>query len=299
MRISYCGSGPVRADHAARSAHSPLIDRNATVGRLRRALHSSVHAAASLLLIALCRVEAQTAPQYVEIPTRPGVTQRMLVLAPPEPKAAAVLIAGGHGGLQLRPDGSMQWGNNNFLVRTRQFFAEQGLLVAVIDAPSDRLAPRFLHGFRQTREHAADVKAVIGWLRERARVPVWLVGTSRGTQSAAYLATELNGDDGPDGVVLSATILSDDSGRPVPEMPLGKIQVPVLVVHHERDSCGHCAYSQIPALMNKLGHLPRHHLLTFTGGQSKGDPCAALAYHGFNGIERDVVTQTVAWMLAR
>jgi pimeloyl-ACP methyl ester carboxylesterase len=177
---------------------------------------------------------AQTTQQVVDIATRPGVTQRMIVLSPPEPKAAVILFAGGHGGLQVLANGSMKWGEGNFLVRTRRLFADAGLTVAVIDAPSDRQSPPFLSGFRQRPEHAADVKAVIAWLRGTAKVPVWLVGTSRGTQSAAYIATELAGADGPDGLVLTSTILTDLKGnRPVPAMPLGKIRVPVLVVHHE------------------------------------------------------------------
>ena len=89
------------------------------------------------LLALLAHAQAQVVQKVVDIPTRPGVTQRMLVLAPPEPKAALVLIPGGHGGLQMFPNGSMKWGEGNFLVRTRQLFAEQALLVAVIDAPSD------------------------------------------------------------------------------------------------------------------------------------------------------------------
>src|SRR4051812_1904833 len=80
---------------------------------------------------------AQVPQQVVDIPTRPGVTQRMLVLKPPQPKAAVVLLAGGHGGLQIFPNGSMQFGGGNFLVRTRELFAERGLLVVIVDAPSD------------------------------------------------------------------------------------------------------------------------------------------------------------------
>ena len=250
------------------------------------------------LLALLAHAQAQVVQKVVDIPTRPGVTQRMLVLAPPEPKAAVVLIPGGHGGLQMFPNGSMKWGEGNFLVRTRQLFAEQALLVAVIDAPSDRQAAPFLQGFRQKPEHAADLKAVIAWLRESAKVPVWLVGTSRGTQSAGYVATELSGPEGPDGVVLSSTILTDDKGRPVPAMPLGRIRVPVLVVHHEQDGCTHCAFSEIPALMGKLTSATRSQLLSFKGGNNQGDACEAMAYHGFNGLEKDVVQQTAAWIVA-
>jgi hypothetical protein len=136
-------------------------------------------------------------------------------------------------------------------------------------------------------------------LRENAKVPVWLVGTSRGTQSAAYVGTELPGPDGPDGLVLTSTILTDDKGRPVPAMPLGKIRVPVLVVHHEQDGCAHCSFSEVPTLMSKLGNAPRTQLLAFKGGESKGDPCEAFAYHGFSGLEWQVVQQTAAWILAK
>lgn len=239
------------------------------------------------------------AEKVVDIPTRPGVTQRMLVLSPAKPKAAVVMFAGGHGGLQIAANGDLGWGRGNFLVRTRQLFAEQGLMVVVVDAPSDRQSAPFLQGIRQKPDHAADIKAVIAWVRDAAKVPVWLAGTSRGTQSVGYLATELSGAEGPDGIVLSSTILFDDKGLAVPAMPLDKVRIPVLVVHHKQDACRLCLFGFMPTLMNKLANAPRSKLLSFTGGESKGDPCEAFAHHGFNGIERDVVRQTVAWMLEK
>jgi pimeloyl-ACP methyl ester carboxylesterase len=238
-------------------------------------------------------------PTVVDIATRPGVTQRLLVLAPAQARAAVVLFAGGHGGLQIQPDGTLRWGAGNFLVRTRQLFADQGLAVVLVDAPSDRQGEPFLGGFRQSPEHAADVKAVIAWLRARSDVPVWLVGTSRGTQSVAYVASELSGREGPDGIVLTSSILSDRKSRPVPAMPLEKIRVPVLVVHHEKDACPLCSFAQIPSLMSRLENSPRAQLLSFTEGQSRGDPCEAFAYHGYNGIEAEVVRQIAGWILAK
>jgi hypothetical protein len=79
-------------------------------------------------------------------------------------------------------------------------------------------------------------------------------------------------------------------------MPVGKIGIPVLVVHHEQDGCRHCAYSKVPALMEALTAAPRKGLITAQGGVSKGDPCEALAYHGFNGLERDVVAKISEWI---
>ena len=243
---------------------------------------------------------AQVTQSVVNIPTRPRVTQRIVLLSPDNPKSAVILFPGGHGGLQVTSNGSFKWGEGNFLVRTKDMFAAQGLLVAIVDAPSDRQNPPYLSGFRQTPEHVADIKAVIAWLKQQAKVPVWLVGTSRGTQSAAYVATQLPvADGGPNGLVLTSTMLSDNKGRPVPDMDLNKIAIPVLVVHHKRDGCKHCVYAELPRLMDKLSASPRKELLTFDGGQDRGDPCEAFAYHGFNGIERDVVAKVAEWIVAK
>ena len=170
-------------------------------------------------------------------------------------------------------------------------------MVAVVDAPSDRQNPPYLGGFRQQPEHVADIKAVIAWLKQQADIPVWLVGTSRGTQSAAFIATQLApADGGPDGVVLTSTILADKKTRPVPKMPLDKIQVPTLVVHHKHDGCEFCKYADLPQVMDKLTAVPRKELLTFEGGKAQGNPCEAMAYHGFNGIEQEVVTKIAEWI---
>ena len=251
-------------------------------------------------LAALCgNAAAQSPQQVVDLPTRTGVTQRLLVLEPAVPPKAVVLnFAGGHGGLQIGPSGSMAWGEGNFVVRTRQLFAEQGLVVAVVDAPSDKQSPPYLSGNRQTPEHVADIRAAIAWAQQRYKLPVWLVGTSRGTQSVAYLATELQGTDGPDGIVLTSSIATDPKGRSVNAMALDKIRIPVLVVHHEQDGCKLCAFADAQTIVPKLVNAPRKQLLGFSGGISRGDPCEAFAHHGYNGIEAEVVRQIGAWIVA-
>jgi len=266
---------------------------------------------AALLALVLLGVSAcvsastssgDVAQRVVDVPTRPGVIQRFLLLSPREPKATVVLFAGDHGGLQIAADGRFQYGNLavNFLVRSRQLFVEHDLAVAVVDAPSDRqgFPFRFLSGFRQTPAHAADIKAVIAWLREHVEAPVWLIGTSRGTESVGYVATQLRGRDGPDGIVLTSTILADGD-RSVPAMELERLRIPVLVVHHEQDGCRFCLFRDMPALMHKLDAVPVKELIAVTGGESRGDPCTAFAYHGYNGIEREVVARVAGWIVSR
>lgn len=250
------------------------------------------------LMSCLSVVYAQTSEKVVDIPTRPGTTQRMLVLTPPAPKAAVILLAGGHGGLQISSDGAIHWGKDNFLVRARQLFTDQGLLVVLVDAPSDRLSPPFLRGFRQTPEHLTDIKAVIAWTREQTKTSVWLVGTSRGTQSAAFVATQLQAPDGPDGLALSSSILVDSEGPSLLSMPMDTLRIPVLVVHHEQDGCRLCSFSLTSNLMDKLRDAPKKQLISFTGGEDVGDACNALAHHGFNGLDKDVVGKMSKWMLA-
>lgn len=237
--------------------------------------------------------------KVVDIPTRPGVTQRFLLISAAEPKAAVVLFAGGHGGLQLNDAGSARWGRNNFLVRSAGLFAAQGLTVVVIDAPSDRQSYPFLDRFRQTPEHAADVKAVIAWLKKETRLPVWLIGTSRGTQSVGAAAVALRTDGGPDGIVLTSSILQDARAKPVPDMALETLHLPVLVVHHEQDGCRLCLYRDVPRLMQKLTATSRKELIAFSGGEDVGDPCEALAYHGYNGLEKEVVARIADWLSSK
>jgi hypothetical protein len=249
-----------------------------------------------VLLALASGARGQVDVKVVDIPTRPQVTQRLLVLSPKDPKAAIVLLPGGHGGLQISPSGSFGWGKGNFLVRSRQLFADQGLLVAVVDAPSDRQYRPYLSGFRGTREHATDLKAVVSWLRNQANVPVWLVGTSRGTESAAFAAIYLVGHKGPDGLVLTSTILSDAKEFSVPALPLDQLRIPVLVVHHVNDGCNHCLYADISKLMDKLRNAPRKELIPVRGGISEGDPCEAFSHHGFNGVESQVVQKIATWI---
>lgn len=244
-----------------------------------------------------CALVAQAAtPQVVDVASRPGVTQRILVITPDKPKAAVILFAGGDGGIQIQHDGSITR-SGNFLVRSRQLFVDQGLTTVVIDAPSDKQTHPYLSGHRQTDDHVTDVKAVIAWARQQSKIPVWLVGTSRGTQSAAHIATRLPlADGGPDGIVLTATVLNDPRSRDVTRMDLDRIRIPVLVAHHRQDSCRVCLYSDVPRLMERLTTPPRKELITFDGGISTGNPCEARAYHGFNGIEGEVVQRIAAWI---
>jgi pimeloyl-ACP methyl ester carboxylesterase len=255
--------------------------------------------AVPVVLLAALSATAQS-QEVVDLPTRPGVTERLLVLPNAQPRAVLLLLTGGDGRVGIGNDGAVER-RGNFLVRSRERFASQGFAVLVLDTPSDRSD---MNGsFRDSAEHFADVGAAVRWAHEKFGKPVWLVGTSRGTQSAAAAALALEGAAAPDGVVLTSTIMGRApraavTARPVNEMPLGTLAMPVLVVHHAQDLCPVCDPSRLPALMAMLPPA-NSQLLTFTGGRSEGLPCEARSYHGYNGIEDAVVAGIAGWIQGR
>ncbi len=244
--------------------------------------------------------------QVVVIPTRSGVTDRLVVFAPDQaPVAAAVLFTGGEGVLTIKGEVGPTWGQTgNFLVRIREHLRRRGIYVAVIDVPSDHSGG---YGtYRTTAGHAEDVAAVIAEIRRRAPgVPVWAIGTSMGTISAANAASRLQGPRGPDGLVLTSTV-SRASLNPratsrfdVFDVDLSEVRVPTLVAYHRADSCEVVALGDGPRILTKLANAPRKELVFFEGGDPPASTaCEALAAHGYYGIEGKVADAISDWILA-
>jgi pimeloyl-ACP methyl ester carboxylesterase len=232
------------------------------------------------------------------IPARRGVTESFLLVRPAStPVASVIIFAGGDGNLAMTARGIGQL-QGNFLVRTRVRWAREGFLVAVLDQPSDRKSG--LWNFRTTVEHAADVKEAIAAMRELARVPVWLVGTSMGSLSAANAGARLS-EGGPDGIVLTSSVTetSKVSYETTRHAGLGDIRVPTLVVHHKDDTCRASPFSGAEDIIKALKQAPVKELMAFEGGSPAiSPPCEAKAPHGYLGIEAKVVSAIGAWIRA-
>ena len=252
---------------------------------------------------ALCAIACSSAALAEELVSlsspRSEVTLKLLVLPVDKPVAAIVLFAGGHGAIDLSASAggsSIGWGKNNFLVRTRADFARAGLLVAVVDAPSDHSSSTgMLGGFRASKEHAQDIDAVVRYLKGRVDVPVWLVGTSRGTESAANAAIRVSG---VAGLVLTSSLTQPNKkGVEVLAMKLEDIRVPTLVVAHQDDECEHTPPADASRLVKRLVNSPRVELKMLHGGKpAKSAACEALSAHGFFGIEQEAVDTIVQFI---
>lgn len=143
--------------------------------------------AALLLLACAMAARADVVEELLQLPSA-GDARLPVLLSRDDaraPTAVAVLFNGGGGAVGLlqripRPGA-------NFLVRSRGLLAGRGVATAVIDVPTD--LNTMSDAYRMGRRHADDVRTVAGALKQRfPGLPVFLVGTSRGTVSAAMPA---------------------------------------------------------------------------------------------------------------
>jgi serine aminopeptidase S33 family len=237
------------------------------------------------------------AEEIVTVSGRRGETQSYLLMhnAPP-PKAVAVMFPGGEGLLRLHAEGSSVKlsGGKNFLVRTRGMFRDAEVAVAILDSPSDRQRAGMDDGFRTGRAHVEDVAAVVKDLRNRfPGAKIFLVGTSRGTLSAAYVARSLEG--GVDGVILTSSVFyGGRGGIGLYGFDFGAIKAPLLFVHHAYDACRSCPYREAESLSRSFP------LVSVSGGKpAESDPCEPFSAHGYFGKEAETVKAIKDWMLGR
>ena len=249
------------------------------------------------LLVALALLlpfSAPSAEDIVTLSTRGGVTQSYLLSAPEAGKAraVAVLFSGGLGKTDLeREAASALLDQGNFLVRTRRLFSALGIAAAVVDAPSDQ--PNGMEDdFRLGEAHIGDIEKVVADLKKRfPGLPVFLVGTSRGTISAASAGNRLG--KAVDGVALTSSLFLAAGRRPgLSRFDFSSISSPLLFVHHVNDGCTYTPYSSAMRLADQ------YPLVSVSGGappQSK--PCEAMSEHGFLGREAETVDAIAKWML--
>jgi hypothetical protein len=249
---------------------------------------------AALALALLVGAGAACAEDIVILSTRGGITQSYLLSSPEAGKAraVAVLFPGGAGKVELEREAARALlDRGNFLVRSRRLFTGSGVATAVMDAPSDQ--PRGMGDeFRLGSAHAEDIGRVVADLRTRfPGLPVFLVGTSRGTLSAASAGKHRGS--GVDGVVLTATVFLASRRQPgLSGFDFSSIPVPLLFVHHVDDGCDYTPHSAAKRLAD------RYPVVSVSGGlppQSK--PCEAMTPHGFLGREADAVDAIAKWML--
>ncbi|MGD9832093.1 MAG: alpha/beta hydrolase [Piscinibacter sp.] len=246
-----------------------------------------------LLALALGAVTiAHAAGSVHRIETRPGVFTAVYWESAAQPRATVLLLPGGEGGFGKVEDGRPT--SPNFLVRSVPHFLARGLNVAIFGRPSD--SDGLGYADRIAPAHLEDLRVVLEFARQRGTEPVWLVGTSRGTVSAT--AAALRWPALAQGLVLSASVVDRRKPGAVTTQDLGAIRMPVLVLHHARDACGACRPQAVPEIVSSLTQSRVRKLVMLDGGaEPRGDPCTALHWHGFVGLESQAVDIIADWIV--
>jgi len=201
-------------------------------------------------------------------------------------KASVVLLSGGEGRIGIKkgiPN------SKNFLVRSRDLFAANGFNVAIVDREDSSFS-------RISPEHVEDLRRVMAYLKKDSNVPVWVIGTSMGTISATAVAIATSGEE-LGGIVLTSSITNQNKVGAVRFQKIDAIRVPVLIIHHEFDTCSICVPNEVPLIFRGLKNAPIKKEVYVKGGANPtGDPCGPLYWHGYIGMEKEVVDIISAWI---
>ena len=259
-----------------------------------------LRAALLVLLLVASALPAWAAESVLTLTPRSGATLRVLVDRPAAPVGSVVLMAGGDGMLDLDAQGNIGSAlRGNHLVRTRAAYAAAGYAVFVPDVASDQRGTR---GYRFGADDANDVAAVIAEARKVAP-PVAIVGTSRGALSVAALFTKQSAVR-PDAAVISSGVLLGNEGGTGSASTMGevsRINVPVMLLRHRLDACRVTPPADADRFKALLTGAPKVDIVTLEGGGPRvttSEPCGAMHYHGFYGIDDQAVAGTVQWLRA-
>jgi len=250
------------------------------------------------LICALVAPVAGAVEELVTVPTRDTSISYLLVQGGGEAKAVVVSFIGGQGMIDLAKrarENRLRFGPGaNFLIRARNELAGDDIANAIVDSPADHLPGGLSDADRLGADHARDIGAVLDDLGKRyPGAPLFLIGTSRGTISAAALGASL----APRirGVVLSSTVtVANRAGPGLSGFDFSTIKVPVLVVHHREDGCSLSPYSGAQRLSRAFP------MVSVTGGDPpQSDACEPRSPHGYFGREAETMRAIRNWMLGR
>jgi hypothetical protein len=238
--------------------------------------------------------------------TRPDVFNRVLVMKPDHPAGAVMLLPGGHGNINLDAQSHIGWGEDDFLVRTRMRYANDGLLTIIPDVAADHKPPVSLAGFRTSPMQADDLQALADRLHGMAP-KVWLVAYDSGATSALN-AVARDKLDSIAGLVLISPILEPpdpDSTLLIDGAKRALGRMPVLVIGHQFDPCSFPVLDRIRNAAAAL-KVPNFQATAITGGGEQytvSDPfeypensCNTQAHHALAGREAVVTRDVIDWI---
>ena len=257
--------------------------------------HRLTKVALAVIAVTLCFVKAPaSADEVIALNPRSSVIQTVVLWepSPSDPQVVLLVFPGGGGNVGFETT------NGKVVARTAYLFSRQRDLlqrpevaVGVITAPSDQ--PDMDSEFRRSARHFEDMAAVVRDLKIRFPKPrLVLLGHSRGTVSAAYVAQALG--DRVAAVILMSGFYDRDPRRGVglSEFDFDALKTPLLIVHHVRDLCPTNLFGPAQKLTERFPAI----VVDGSEETRPDQPCAPGTNHWFAGREKETIDQVFNWI---
>jgi hypothetical protein len=228
-----------------------------------------------------------------DIPLNGGAYQRVLFYGPRSGmRGIIVMFPGGAGDVGIERDGAIKH-DDNFVVRTRELWAQHGYGVVIVDA----IDHQTMRGKRSTPEYAAVTQQILAFARSVSNVPVWVMGTSQGSIAAMNAASHTGHRDLA-GVMLTESVsVLGKSHETVFDAHPQDVRVPALVVANRDDRCPIAPPSKAAEIADAMRNAPSTVLFVEGGIAKSSNGCSSLSPHGYWGIDEKVVDDIDKWML--
>lgn len=241
-----------------------------------------------------CFVNAPaSADEIIALNSRSGVTQTVLLWqpSPSDPQVLLLIFPGGGGNGFETMNGKVVARGPYLFSRQRDLLERPEVAVAVIAAPSDQ--PDMDSEFRRSARHLEDVTAAVRDLTSRyPRARLALLGHSRGTVSAAYVAQALG--DRLTAVILMSGFYDRDArrGAGLSEFNFDALKTPLLIVHHVKDRCPTNLFGPAQKLTERFPAI----VVDGPDETRPDQPCAPGTNHWFAGREKETIDEVFNWI---
>jgi hypothetical protein len=222
----------------------------------------------------------------------PDVTYTLLYPAK-NPKVTLIFIPGGPGSAGLGPSHTDLKNHSTFMLRELALSAElrSEMNVVIFDNPT-----KMDMGYRGVQprygdDHLDRIQDVVQFYKSKTGLPLWLMGHSNGTISA----TEFINRSERNAQSVVGLILSGSRS----EITLDKkINLRLLMLHHEKDQCSGTPYrnAQINFVKFKDLNSGASEFKTVSAGEAAGNPCSD-GYHMYRGAYGEAAREIEAFVL--
>lgn len=238
---------------------------------------------------------ANAQERLVELAVEGSTSDSIPVLQNIKPDALTniILIPGGNAGTGELINGIPS--SLNLLVRSRQFFQNNGFNTFILFRARSVTASAMSTTYRADGRHLNEINSLINHIAKLSTRPIWIIGTSMGSISATQAALGIFNKNFR-GIVLTSSVTRQAPGN-LSSIDLNQIDKPLLIIHHKQDACFACVPSEALAAFKSIKNSnTREFLMLDGGGPPKGDPCQNQHWHGFIGMEEEVIGRISAWI---